>query len=59
KLVFFLCRDGVTYPKLRKIESRTKKLVFFLCRDEVTSPIYWQSKKNREQNEKNLYKKKS
>ena len=36
KLVSFLCRDGVTYLKLRKIESRTKETRFFLCRDGVT-----------------------
>ncbi len=29
KLVSFLCRDGVTYLKLRKIESRTKETRFF------------------------------
>ena len=30
KLVSFLCRDGVTYLKLRKIESRTKETYYFL-----------------------------
>ena len=29
KLVSFLCRDGVTYLKLRKIECRTKETCFF------------------------------
>ncbi len=51
KLVSFLCRDGVTYLKLRKIESRTKEArFFFMPRWSNLSKVT----KNREQNERNL-----
>ena len=55
KLLFlfhFRVRVSSAKPKLRKVESKTKKLVFFFCRDGVISPSLMAEIRKNERNAK-------